>query len=89
MVNQATSPDTTDTKSSRIAELKMERLTMLDRLAELEHGIQELEHATESCSTAMSDDGAILDDVLDNFGYIRQFSGEPYDYTKAMGVSQS
>ena len=23
--------------------------------------------------------------VLDNFGYIRQFSGEPYDYSKAMG----
>ena len=40
--------------------------------------------AYEGISLSVDEDdvGAV---VLDNFGYIRQFSGEPYDYSKAMG----
>lgn len=80
----------TDTLT-RISELKMKRQATLDHLAQLEQGIQDLEQAItppeKTTSDSMEAEDAVLSDVLDNFGYIRQFSGEPYDFTKAMGVS--
>jgi hypothetical protein len=81
--------------SRTIVELKAERQRAFVALAEAEQRLRD-EMQREAAATGVgaaagegqsgSGGGSSSTAELDNFGYIRQFSGEPYDFGKAMGV---
>ena len=82
----------------RVAELQAERaaaaaqLARVDRELRRELGRWEDDGGSDAGGQGQQggvEDGVVTEaEVLDNFGYIRQFSGEPYDYSQPMGVSQ-
>lgn len=74
----ASSLSTPSPSSTRISELKGER-------EEAFHRLRDLDRAIRRESSGMQQEGRTNDD-LSPLGYIRQFSGEAYDQSKAMGV---
>lgn len=65
----------------RVDELRAERERVAAQLASISSALKaELARERSILAPLQSES------ELDNFGYIRQFSGEPYDSTKAMGV---
>jgi hypothetical protein len=76
--------------STHIAQLQSQRATLASQLdavdKELRQALGKQEREDSSFLMKGPEAKTQMNEVLDNFGYIRQFSGEPYDYNKAMGV---
>ena len=67
----------TQAASNRISELKIERDNAYKRLRELDKELKRASPSSQQLTTS---------EDLSSLGYIRQFSGEAYDESKAMGV---
>ncbi|GAX73707.1 hypothetical protein CEUSTIGMA_g1160.t1 [Chlamydomonas eustigma] len=81
-------PSSTVLNDTHISQLQAQRAALTSQLDAVERDLREALAVLESeeSSSHKERHSGTQNEVLDNFGYIRQFSGEPYDYNKAMGV---